>query len=382
MTSRRHPSTRAAQALGWVDPITGGVVPAIHPSVPYVRSEDGKPAKPTYTRDHNPTYDQAEALLADLEHGSASLLFSSGMSAATTVFETLAIGDHVVAPQQMYWTIRRWLQKLAEQQRIILDLVPNGDLKALEDVVQPGKTKVVWIETPANPSGAITDIRPTAAIAHAAGAHVVVDSTVVTPVLCRPLELGADLVMHSATKQLNGHADVLAGALVTAREDEFWERCCHERAHRGAVLGPFESWLLLRGMRTVFLRVTRSVESALRIAEAVRPHAAVLEVLYPGLPSHPGHDVAVRQMEGGFGMIVSLRLRGGFRAAQELPRTLELFQDATSLGGVESLAEHRSPVEGEGTPVPDDLVRLSVGIEDADDLIADLLQGLNRLIPD
>ena len=154
------------------------------------------------------------------------------------------------------------------------------------------------------------------------------------------------------------------------------------RDSRGAVLGPFESWLLLRGMRTVFLRVTRSSESALRIAEAVESHAAVLEVLYPGLPSHPGHDVAVRQMDGGFGMIVSLRLRGGFRAAQELPRSLELFQDATSLGGVESLAEHRSPVEGSGTPVPDDLVRLSVGIEDADDLITDLLHGLNRLTPE
>ena len=372
-----HPSTRAAQALGWIDKATGALVPPIHPSAPYERAADGSyPAGRTYTRDHNPTYDQAEALLADLERGSAAMLFGSGMAAATTVFETLDIGDHVVAPEEMYWTMRRWLQEMADRGRITLDLVPNGNLASLERTLRPGATKVVWVETPANPSGAITDIAATTEMAHEAGARVVVDGTIATPVLCRPLEHGADLVMHSATKQLNGHADVLAGALVTAQEDGLWERCRHERACRGAVLGPFESWLLLRGMRTLYLRVYRSAQSAERIAEVLDTKPAVSQVLYPGLPTHPGHEIAVRQMDGGFGMVVSFRLRGGASAARRLAGTLKLFRNATSLGGVESLVEHRAPVEGPGSPVPDDLIRLSIGIEDPNDLIADLEQAL------
>ena len=374
---RRHPATRAAQALGWVDKTTGALVPPIHPSAPYERAPDGSyPAGRTYTRDHNPTYDQAEALLAALEQGSAAMLFASGMAAATTVFETLDVGDHVVAPEEMYWTIRRWLQEMADRGRITLDLVPNGDLASLERTLRPGATKIVWIETPANPSGAITDIAATAAMAHEAGARVVVDGTLATPMLCRPIEHGADLVMHSATKQLNGHADVLAGALVTARDDALWEKCRHERAYRGAVLGPFESWLLLRGMRTLYVRVRWSAQSAQRIAEALASHPALSQVLYPGLPTHQGHDIAARQMDGGFGMVVSFRLRGGAPAARQLAGTLELFRNATSLGGVESLVEHRAPVEGPGTPVPDDLIRLSIGIEDPDDLIADLERAL------
>jgi cystathionine gamma-synthase len=215
-----------------------------------------------------------------------------------------------------------------------------------------------------------------AELAHAAGARVVADGTLATPVLTRPLELGADLVMHSATKQLGGHADVLAGALVTAREDGLWERIAHERAYRGAVLGPFESWLLLRGMRTLFLRVSASCRGAQRVAEALAAHAGVTRVFHPGLEDHPGHAVAARQMHGGFGCLVSFRVPGGEAAARRVAERLELFRDATSLGGVESLVEHRASVEGEGTPVPDDLLRLSVGIEDPDDLVDDLRAAL------
>ena len=380
MPPRPKPSTLAAQALGWVEPTTRSLVPPIYPSAPYARASDGSyPGGHTYTRDQNPTYDQAEALLAELESGGSAMLFSSGMAAATTVFETLSVGDHVIAPEQMYWTIRLWLQDLAGRGRIELDLVPNGDLDALRTAVRPGSTRLVWIETPANPSGAVTDIAATATIAHEAGARVVADSTVATPVLCRPLEHGADLVMHSATKQLNGHSDVLAGALVTRHEDELWERCRRERAYRGAVLGPFESWLLLRGMRTLYLRVPASARNAQRVAEALTVHPAVSEVLYPGLASHPGHTVARRQMHGGFGMIVSVRFRAGEAAARHVAGALELFRNATSLGGVESLVEHRAPVEGPGSPVPPDLLRLSLGIEDADDLIADLERALASL---
>jgi cystathionine gamma-synthase len=377
---RDRPATLAAQALGLVDPTTRSIVPAIYPSAPYERAPDGSyPGGHTYTRDQNPTYDQAEALLCQLEGGEDALLFSSGMAAATTVFETLAAGDHVVAPQQMYWTIRRWLEELAGRGRIVLDLVPNGDLTALEAALRPGRTKIVWVETPANPTCAITDLRATAAAAHAAGARVVADSTVCTPVLCRPIEHGADLVMHSATKQLNGHADVLAGALVTARRDEQWERIAHDRGYRGAVLGPFEAWLLLRGMRTLFLRVPRSSANAQRVAEGLTTHPAVSEVFYPGLPSHPGHVIAGRQMAGGYGMMLSFRLKHGEGAAKRVAAGLRLFKNATSLGGVESLVEHRAPVEGPGTSVPDDLLRLSVGIEAVEDLLADLEQALARV---
>ena len=261
------------------------------------------------------------------------MLFSAGMAAATTVFETLDVGDHVVAPEQMYWMLRRWLQDLAGRGRIVLDLVPNGDMAALRAALRPGATRIVWAETPANPGGAVTDLAAAAAAAHEAGARLVVDNTVPTPVLCRPLEHGADLVMHSATKQLNGHSDVLAGALVTANEDDLWKRCRRERAFRGAVLGPFESWLLLRGMRTVCLRVAASARNAQWIAEAFDRHPAVSTVLYPGLPGFPGHEVARRQMDGGFGAVVSLRLKGGTVAARQVVRALRLFHNATSLGG-------------------------------------------------
>jgi cystathionine gamma-synthase len=276
----------------------------------------------------------------------------------------------------MYWTIQRWLEELAGRGRIALDLVPNGDLGALEAALRPGRTKIVWIETPANPTTAITDIAEAAEAAHVAGARVVADGTISTPVLCRPIEHGADLVVHSATKQLNGHADVLAGAVITARRDALWERLVHDRGYRGAVLGPFETWLLLRGMRTLFLRVSRSAENALRIAERLASHAAVLDVHYPGLPSHPGHAVAARQMSGGFGMLLSFRPRGGEAAAKRVAGSLRLFRNATSLGGVESLVEHRAPVEGPGTRVPDDLLRLSIGIEAVEDLLGDLDQAL------
>ena len=371
------PATLAAQALGRVEPITRSLVPPIYPSAPYERAPDGSyPGGHTYTRDQNPTSEPAETLLARLEAGRAAMLFSSGMAAATTVFETLDDGDHVVAPQQMYWTIRRWLEDRAARGRMALDFVPNGDLDALRASVRPGLTKLVWIETPSNPMGAITDIAATAEVAHEAGARLVADGTIATPVLCRPLELGADLVMHSATKQLNGHADVLAGALITAQRDELWERVTHDRGYRGAVLGPFEAWLLLRGMRTLFLRVSHSAASAQRSAEWLTTHPAVSEVFYPGLPTHPGHALAARQMSGGFGMLVSFRLRGGAAAAKTVAGGLRLFKNATSLGGVESLVEHRAPVEGPGTRVPDDLLRLSIGIETVEDLLVDLERAL------
>jgi len=355
----------------------GAVVPPIWPSAAYARGPDGQYlGGHSYTRDQNPTYDQAEALLAQLEGGEQALLFASGMAAATSVFEALPVGAHVVAPRAMYWTLRLWLEGLAERGRIELSWVPTGDLGALEAALRPGLSRLVWLESPANPRGEITDLRAASTLAHAAGARVVADGTLATPVLTRPLEQGCDLVMHSATKQLNGHADVVAGALITAQRDEFWDAVRHERAYRGAILGPFEAWLLLRGMRTLFLRVRASCRGAQAVAEALAHHPSVEGVDYPGLPTHPGHDIAARQMDGGFGAVVSCRL-GSAARARAVAAALDHFHDASSLGGVESLVEHRAAVEGEGSPVPDDLLRLSIGIEDPEDLIADLRRALD-----
>jgi cystathionine gamma-synthase len=251
-----------------------------------------------------------------------------------------------------------------------------ADAAVVEAAVRPGKTKLVWIETPANPLWTITDIAAVGRIAHAAGALLAVDSTVATPLLTRPIEHGADIVMHAATKYLNGHSDLLAGALVTRDDDAFWQRVKGIRAYLGGTLGSFESWLLLRGLRTVHLRVRCASQSAQRIAEHFARHPRVEAVLYPGLPDFPGHEVAARQMRGGFGGMLSIRVKGGEAAAIATAAKVGLWKRATSLGGTESLVEHRASVEGAGTPAPADLLRLSVGIEDCDDLIADLEQAL------
>ena len=376
------PATLSAQALGWLDPATRAVAPPIHPSTNYARDENYEKFEGRgYTRDENPTYEQLEALLTALEKGADSMVFGSGMAAATTVMLALAPGDHVVAPTVMYFGLRNWLVNVGRHWGLDVDFVPPGDIAALSQAVRPGKTKLVWIETPCNPTWDVTDIAEAARIAHDAGAFLGVDSTVATPVLTNPLQLGADVVMHSGTKYLNGHGDVLAGALVTARKDAMWERMNYLRFENGGMLGAFEAWLLLRGMRTLHLRVERASQSAQRIAEHFSGHDRVAEVLYPGLPAHSGHEVAKHQMTGGFGGMMSIRVKGGASAALATARALRLFVSATSLGGVESLVEHRATVEGADSPVPDDLLRLSVGVEDTGDLIADLERALAGSAP-
>ena len=371
--------TLAAQALGRIDGMTGSVIPPIYPSTTYLRDEDNSYSRTgrIYSRADNPTYDQAEALLNRLEGGQGCLLFASGMAAATALFLSLKPGDHVVAPTVMYWSLRNWLARFATEWGLRVDFVATGDLDALGAAVKPGETKLVWVETPANPLWQVTDLRGAAEIAHRVGARLAVDSTAASPVLTRPLELGADYVMHSATKYLNGHSDVIGGALVTAADDDAWTRIKGVRSQIGAVLGPFEAWLLLRGMRTLYLRVRACSANAIGVARFLDQHPAVRQTLYPGLPGHPQHDIAASQMDGGFGGMLSVRLKGGMKAAVEAAARTRVFVRATSLGGVESLIEHRASVEGAGTPVPDDLLRLSVGIEKLEDLIADLDQALS-----
>jgi cystathionine gamma-synthase len=368
-----RPATIAAQGLGWTDAATGAVVLPIQPATTYIRDPDNQYRRGrNYARADNPGYDQPQALITALEGGAASLVLASGMAAATTVFRALSAGAHVVAPLVMYHSLRRWIAAQAAEGHIAADFVDMSSLDAIAEAVAPGRTKLVWIETPANPLWSITDIAGAAEIAHRAGALLAVDSTTASPVLTRPIEHGADIVMHSATKYLNGHSDVIAGTLTGARDDEFWQKLVAGRSSGGAILGNLETYLLMRGMRTLFLRVEHACRSAQRVAEALARHPQILEVLYPGLPGHPGHAVAARQMHGGFGGMLSIRVRGGEEAAIAAAARVEIWKRATSLGGVESLMEHRASIEGPGTPVPADLLRLSVGIEDPQDLIDDL----------
>ena len=374
-----HPASLAAQALGWIDENTRAVTPPIHVSSTYIRDPDNQfRSGRIYMRDHNPAFEQAEALIRALEGGAQAALFASGMAAATAVFQALSPGDHVVAPKVMYWSLRNWLLKFATHWGLQVDLVDMADLAALRAALQPGKTKLVWVETPANPLWDITDIAAAAQLVHDAGARLVVDSTVATPLLTRPIEHGADLVMHSATKYLNGHSDLTAGVLITRDDDDFWRRLRSIRVDIGGTLGSFEAWLLTRGLRTLHVRVQRACESAMTIAQHFERHPHIEAVLYPGLPACAGHEVAKRQMQGGFGGMLSIRVKGGEAAAVTTAAHVRLWKRATSLGGTESLLEHRASVEGAGSPVPSDLLRLSVGLEDARDLIADLEQALSQ----
>ncbi|MBK1667161.1 cystathionine gamma-synthase [Rhodovibrio sodomensis] len=375
-----HPATLAAQTLEGVDPQDGAIVPDVKPATTYARDSDNQLiGDAVYARDQSPSVRPAERLLAELEGGEAALLFASGMAGAAAVFQALRPGDHVIAPKVMYWSLRNWLVRFCADWGLELDLVEASDPEAIESAVRPGETALIWIETPCNPTWDVVDIASTAAIAHDAGALLAVDSTVATPVHTRPLELGADLVFHAATKSLNGHSDVVAGALVTDDPDaEIWQRIRANRANVGAILGPFEAWLLLRGMRTLYLRVPRASGNAMSIARHFDGHPKVAEVLYPGLETHPGHGIAAMQMQDGFGAMLSLRVNGGRKSALKVLGACKRFVRATSLGGVESLIEHRATIEGQDSPVPDDLLRLSVGIEDIQDLIADLEQALEQ----
>jgi len=374
------PETRNAQALHQIDSTTGGITPGIHPSATFLRDENYQlmNARHSYGRDENPGYVVAERVLADLEGAPAALLFSSGMAAAMAVVQALEPGDRIVAPKVMYWGLRNWLTQFCEKWGLDLDLFDAADPGSLARTVTKCRTKLVWIETPCNPTWDVIDISVAAEVAHGAGAWLAVDSTVPTPVLTQPIKHGADIVVHSATKYLNGHCDIVAGALATAREDELWERVSQIRAEGGAILGSFEAWLLQRGMRTLFLRVRKACESALALAEHFEGHANLEAVIYPGLPGHPGHEIAKRQMDGGFGGMLSIQAKGGAEGALNVAKRCKVFTRATSLGGVESLIEHRFSIEGKRSPIPRDLLRLSIGIESVDDLIADLEQALER----
>jgi cystathionine gamma-synthase len=372
-----HSETLAAQAGGAVDGATGAIVPPIHMATTFIRDADNQYRRGfCYGRSDNATVRQTEDVLTGLELGSATLLFASGMAAAATTFLALQRPAHVVAPKAMYWGLRQWLTEDAPSHGIEATFVDVGDPEALRAAVRPGRTRLVWIETPSNPLWTITDIAEAACIAHDAGALLAVDSTVPTPVLTQPIALGADLVLHSATKYLNGHSDVVAGAIVFADPGRAYESAARLRTMLGSILGSFEAALLLRGMRTLHVRVRHQCASAMTIARHFVDHPAIRRVLYPGLLAHPGHTTAARQMYGGFGGMFSMRFKGGKVAAIATAARMQVWKRATSLGGVESLVEHRSSIEGTGSPCPPDLLRFSVGLENIEDLIADIERSL------
>ena len=383
MTRPNAPATIAAKADHYVDVQSGSIVPPIHTSTTFARDTRNQPfnAAHMYARDNNPSFVQAERVLAKLENGDDALLFASGMASIAAVFYTLESGAHVVLPDSMYWGVFSWTRQYCARASISIGYYAPDDAASLSNALQNNaRTDIVWVETPSNPMMHITDIRLAAELAHAAGALLVVDNTVPTPLLTRPLELGADIVMHSATKSLNGHSDVIAGALVTRENHPHWQRIVSERHDAGAIISPFDASMLLRGMRTLALRVERACQNTARIAEFLHHHERVQRVLYPGIQSHPGHDIARQQMRGGYGGLMSFLVQGDKAETLAVAGRLQLIVRATSLGGVETLIEHRHSIEPPETGVPENLLRLAVGIEDVDDLIHDLDQALSSTV--
>ncbi len=367
--------TRAVHAGHRIDPVTGSVAPPIYLSTTYARDPEGIPlGGHTYIRESNPIQEQLEEALAPLEGGEAALVFASGMAAGVALLQTLAPGSHVLFPDDAYYGFRVAAREFLPNWGIRSDFVPMDDLAVLEAALRP-ETKLVWLESPSNPLLKVVDLAAAAALARRAGALSVVDNTFATPVLQRPLELGADVVLHSTTKYFGGHSDVQGGALVFARKGELYERLHHLRHVLGSVAAPFNCWLVLRGVRTVACRVAAQSAGALAVARALKASPAVSVVHYPGLASHPGHETARRQMSA-FGAMISFRAAGGKAAALAAVSRVRLFTRATSLGGVESLIEHRASSEGPSSATPQDLIRMSIGLEHPDDLTADLLQAL------
>lgn len=373
------PATKLAQALRYLDPATGAIVPQIQTAATYARDENYELRQSyMYRRDSNVTTEQAEAIIADLEEAADSLLFASGMSAATAVMEHLPARAHVVVPEVMYHGVLHQFHTFAAKDRLQVSYYPAGDLDAMRAALRPGETALVWVESPNNPNWDTTDIAAAAEIAHQAGAKLVTDCTGTPPCATRALDLGADISFHSATKYLNGHSDVTAGVLSVRETGDWWDDIAHVRNMHGTVLHSFDAFLLIRGMRTLLLRYDRATENALAVARHLEAHPGIEAVMYPGLPSHPDHEIAKRQTGGKYGGMLSIIVKGSEQTAIDVTRFCEVFYPATSLGGVESLIEHRKTVSGEGFPVHPRLLRLSIGIEDAGDLIADLDQALER----
>jgi len=377
--TNQHITTRMVQANGAIDPQTGGVVPPIQSSTTFARNADYSLVSPNhlYSRDDDDLIRLGEDILAKAENADAGLLFPSGMAAIAAAIRTVPNNGTIVLQSQIYWGTTKWVRDFCARREIELHEIDCSDGNLLARTIAETSPNLVFVETPSNPWLRITDIQQAAALTHAVGGRLIVDSTAASPVLSNPLEFGADIVMHSATKAINGHSDVLAGFLATNDEQsELWQAIAMDRHDAGAVMGSFEAWLLIRGMRTLPLRMERMCENAMAVATFLEGHPSVKAVLYPGLKSHEQHDLAAKQMPNGFGPLLSFNVKGDAKTALDVCAKLEIFKRATSLGGVESLVEHRHSVEGPATGLPENLIRLSVGIEHINDLIGDLKEAL------
>lgn len=370
-----HPATLAVHAGNHPDAATGAVAPPLHLSTTFRHGPAGERiAGYEYQREGNPTNDRLREALAALEGGEEALTFASGMAAMSTLLESLPGGARVLFPDDCYTGLRMLFQEFLPERGINAAALDMTDLDAVRAAcAEP--LAMLWIETPSNPLMKVCDIAALADIGHAAGAVVVVDNTFATPLLQRPLALGADIVMHSTTKYFGGHSDVLGGALVFARNNDLAGKVAHRLHVTGAVLAPFSAWLTLRGCRSLGARMALHCANARKVACFLATHPAIERVNWPGLPTHAGHAIATRQMRD-FGGMLSIELRGGREAALAMAGKLQLFTNATSLGGCESLVEHRASVEGPNPRTAQNLLRISVGLEDGDDLVADLAQAL------
>ena len=373
-------STKIAQALHFSDPETGSVVPSIDHSATYSRDENYQPRQAYwYRRDGNKTTQLAEEIISELENANASLLFSSGMSACTAVLEMLPAEAQIAVPRVMYHGVLGQIQNFASKNRIRVDYYEAGDLASMESVIKNGVTQLVWVETPNNPNWEVTDISSASELAHKAGAKLIVDATATPPTMTKSLDLGADISFHSATKYLNGHSDISAGALSFNQKSSMYENLFTIRKLHGTVLNSQDAFLLIRGLRTLFLRVEKNSQNAMLLAKHFNKHEFIEKVLYPGLETHPNHQIAKHQTNGQFGGMLSVIVKGSQTDAINVVRNCKVFYPATSLGGVESLIEHRKTVSGDDFPVHENLIRISAGIEDPVDLINDLEQALNTV---
>ncbi len=367
--------TAAVHAGRTIDAATGAVTPPIHLSTTFERGADGEyPRGFSYSREDNPNRHALEECLAALEGGGTALAFGSGLAVAAAILQGLEPGDHILAPDDVYYGFRKLLGEVFAKSGLDTDYVDMTNVQAVRNAVRPA-TRLVWVETPSNPLLKITDLAAIAGIAREAKAISVCDGTFATPVLQRPLDCGIDMVAHSTTKYIGGHSDVLGGALVTRFDSYLFERARKSQKFAGAAPSPFDCWLTLRGIATLPYRVRAQSENAARIAAFLQAHKAVEAVHYPGLASHPGHQIAARQMSG-FGGMLSMQVRGGREQAMHVAARVRLFTRATSLGGPHSFIEHRASVEGPKSTTPPNLLRLSIGLENVGDLIEDLEQAL------
>lgn len=367
--------TQLIHGGGPCEPETGALIPPIHLSTTFERDQDGSYSRGyVYGRSDNPNRKALETILASLESGTAAITFASGSAATFSLLQSLQSGDHVIAPKNVYFGVQEMLRQIFAPWGLAFILVDTTDLQAVAAAVT-AQTRLILIETPSNPQLAITDIAALADLAHSAGAYLACDNTIASPVLQRPLTLGADFVIHATTKYLAGHSDVIGGAVVTRAPNPLFEQMRLVQTIGGVIPAPFDCWLTQRGLQTLSLRVRQQASSAQTIANFLDQHGAVEQVLYPGLPHHPGYPIAQRQMTG-FGGLLSVLIKGNGDRALSVAAKANLFTRATSFGGTHSTLEHRASIEAPGTKTPQNLLRLSIGLEAVEDLVADLEQAL------